>query len=163
MATITTRSGKGSALTHTEMDNNFTNLNTDKIESVSEDTSPTLGGDLSGGNFQVSNVKMTDYKEVIYTSGTTTGTITPDVANGNVQSITLTGSITFNAFSNPEEGQSLTMIIKQPSSGGPHTLTSSMSFAGGTNTLSTANDAVDILTVLYDGTNYYASLATNFS
>jgi len=26
MATITTRSGKGSALTHTEMDNNFTNL-----------------------------------------------------------------------------------------------------------------------------------------
>ena len=32
MATITTRSGKGAALTHTEMDDNFTNLNTDKIE-----------------------------------------------------------------------------------------------------------------------------------
>jgi len=32
MSTITTRSGKGSALTHTEMDNNFTNLNTDKVE-----------------------------------------------------------------------------------------------------------------------------------
>lgn len=32
MATIVTRSGKGSALTHTEMDNNFTNLNTDKAE-----------------------------------------------------------------------------------------------------------------------------------
>lgn len=32
MATITTRSGKGAALTHTEMDNNFTNLNTDKVE-----------------------------------------------------------------------------------------------------------------------------------
>lgn len=33
MSTITTRSGKGSALSHTEMDNNFTNLNTDKYES----------------------------------------------------------------------------------------------------------------------------------
>ena len=38
MATITTRSGKGSALTHTEMDNNLTNLNTDKIEADSTDT-----------------------------------------------------------------------------------------------------------------------------
>jgi len=32
MATIVTRSGKGSALTHTEMDANFDNLNTDKAE-----------------------------------------------------------------------------------------------------------------------------------
>ena len=32
MATITTRSGKGSPLTNTEVDNNFTNLNTDKLE-----------------------------------------------------------------------------------------------------------------------------------
>lgn len=33
MSTITTRSGKGSTLTHNEMDDNFTNLNTDKYES----------------------------------------------------------------------------------------------------------------------------------
>ena len=32
MATIVTRSGKGSALTHTEVDANFNNLNIDKIE-----------------------------------------------------------------------------------------------------------------------------------
>ena len=32
MATIVTRAGKGSELTHTELDANFTNLNTDKIE-----------------------------------------------------------------------------------------------------------------------------------
>lgn len=35
MSTIVTRQGKGSELTHSDMDNNFTNLNTDKIESVS--------------------------------------------------------------------------------------------------------------------------------
>jgi len=33
MSTITTRSGKGSPLTHDEVDSNFTNLNTDKYES----------------------------------------------------------------------------------------------------------------------------------
>ena len=35
MSTITTRAGKGSALTHNEADANFTNLNTDKLESSS--------------------------------------------------------------------------------------------------------------------------------
>ena len=42
MATITTRSGKGSALTHTELDNNFTNLNTDKVEASGD----TITGNL---------------------------------------------------------------------------------------------------------------------
>ena len=32
MSTIVTRAGKGSPLTNTEVDSNFTNLNTDKIE-----------------------------------------------------------------------------------------------------------------------------------
>ena len=32
MSTIVTRSGKGSPLTNTEVDANFTNLNTDKAE-----------------------------------------------------------------------------------------------------------------------------------
>ena len=51
MASITTRAGKGSPLTNTEVDSNFTNLNTDKIENVSEDTAPQLGGDLdTNGN-----------------------------------------------------------------------------------------------------------------
>ena len=36
MATIVTRSGKGSPLTNTEVDANFTNLNTDKIETNAE-------------------------------------------------------------------------------------------------------------------------------
>lgn len=39
MSSITTRAGKGSPLTNTELDANFTNLNADKVE---------IGGDLSG-------------------------------------------------------------------------------------------------------------------
>ena len=34
MASITTRAGKGSALTHTELDANFTNLNTELSEKL---------------------------------------------------------------------------------------------------------------------------------
>lgn len=34
MSTIVTRAGKGSPLTNTELDNNFSNLNTDKIDFI---------------------------------------------------------------------------------------------------------------------------------
>lgn len=121
------------------------------------------GASATFNGLNVNNLQLDDYKETIYTGGSTTGTITPDVANGNVQSITLTGSITFNAFANPESGQSMTLVVTQPSSGGPYTLTSTMKFAGGSKTLSTDANAIDVITVFYDGTNYIASLATDFS
>ena len=57
MTTIVTRTGKGSPLTWTEADNNFTNLNTDKVETVSPTTSGTLthSGDvfLSGSGQRI--------------------------------------------------------------------------------------------------------------
>lgn len=112
---------------------------------------------------QLSNLSFKNFGEIVYTSGSATGTITPDPNNGSVQSITLTGSITLNSLSNVASGDSMTLIVKQPSSGGPYTLSSSMKFAGGTKTLSTTANAIDIITVFYDGTDYLASLSTNFS
>jgi len=91
-------------------------------------TTPQLGGNLdvngqqivsvSNGNISIQPngtgqtiVKNIEYNENIFSLGTTSGTITPDVANGNVQTITLSGNLTFSAFSNPIAGQSLTLII----------------------------------------------------
>jgi hypothetical protein len=139
MATIVTRTGKGSALTFAEGDANFTNLNDDKLEA-------------SGGT-------ITGYKETVYTLSYA-ATITPDVANGNVQKMSCTGDFTFSAFANPSAGQSLTLIIDH--NGAARTMTSTMLFAGGDGDLSDS-DTVDIMTVFYDGTNYYASIAKNFS
>ena len=51
MSTIVTRSGKGSPLTNTEVDANFTNLNTDKLE--------LSGGTLTGNLNLGDNVKAT--------------------------------------------------------------------------------------------------------
>jgi hypothetical protein len=44
MATIVTRSGKGSALTHNEVDANFNNLNNDKLETSAAYVHPTTAG-----------------------------------------------------------------------------------------------------------------------
>jgi hypothetical protein len=128
---------------------------------------PAIGGTAAAaGTFttltSTGRTVLKDLTETVYTSGSTTGTITPDVANGTVQKITLTGSITFSAFANPVAGQSMTLIITQSASGGL-TLTSTMKFAGGSKTLSTAANAIDILTVFYDGSTYYASLGKGFA
>ena len=110
-------------------------------------------------------------KEVVFGGGyreavnnpSTSGTISPDVANGTYGVITLSGNITFNNFAAATAGQSYTLVIKQPSSGGPYTLSSTMLFSGGGKTLSTAANAVDVMTVFYDGTSYYASLTTGYA
>jgi len=55
MSSLTLRLVKGSALTYAEADANFTNLNTDKLQNVVEDTTPQLGGSLDvNGNSIVS-------------------------------------------------------------------------------------------------------------
>ena len=106
-------------------------------------------------------VKNLEYNEYVHALGTTSGTITPDAANGNVQTITLNGNLTLNAFSSPVSGQTITFIITQDGTGS-RTLTSTMKFAGGSKTLTTAANSIDILTVSYIGTTYYASLAKGF-
>jgi len=89
-------------------------------------------------------------------------TITPNAADGSIRTITLTGNVTFSAFTSPVSGQTITLIITQDGTGS-RTLTSTMKFAGGSKTLSTAANAIDILTVSYIGTTYYASLSKGFA
>jgi hypothetical protein len=121
----------------------------------------TIGQSLpAAGKF--TNLQFTNSREPIYNIGTTGGTITPSATNGSVQKITVTSNITLNAFTNPVAGQSLTLILTQGSTAG-FTLTSTMKFAGASKTLSTAIGATDIITVFYDGTTYWASLAKGFA
>lgn len=107
-------------------------------------------------------VKSLNYNEgAIYDIGTSGGTIAPNVTNGNVQKITLNSALTMNAFTSPVAGQSLTLIIY----GGTAytTITSTMKFAGGIKTLTATAGCIDILSVYYDGTTYFASLGKGFA
>jgi hypothetical protein len=122
-------------------------------------TTPTTGAFTSISSS--TNTTIKDLRETIATV-TYAATITPDVANGTVQKVTLTGNVTFSAFANPVTGQSLTLIITQDATGS-RLLTSTMKFSGASKTLSTAASSIDIMTVFYDGSTYYASLAKGFA
>ena len=60
MTSITTRSGKGSPLTHDEVDNNFTNLNADKYEAGDSPSfgSVTVTGTVDGRDVSVDGAKL---------------------------------------------------------------------------------------------------------
>jgi hypothetical protein len=126
----------------------------------------TIGGTTpAAGTFTtLTSTGRTVIKDLTETIATVTyaSTITPNVANGTVQKITLTGNVTFSAFTSPVAGQSLTLIITQDATGS-RLLTSTMKFAGGSKTLSTAANAIDVLYVFYDGTNYLASLVKGYA
>jgi|GEM_PF-6231292 len=152
MATIVTRAGKASALTTAEMDANFTNLNTDKIESGSDVTFGDITGDLKG------------YAEVMLTTDPATGSINLDLSAANIFRLNLTGDTTVT-FTNPPAAGSTsvaTIVAIQDGSGG-HTITwTDGAYAGGVvPPASTGANEVDIWTAFtYDqGTSYVVSLS----
>jgi hypothetical protein len=128
---------------------------------------PAIGGTTrAAGTFSTMTADtavLDDIRETVFAIGNSGATtLTPNAANGSIQTITATGNFTLSAFTSPVSGQTITFIITQDATGS-RTLTSTMKFAGGLKTLSTAANSIDILTVSYIGTTYYASLAKGFA
>ena len=105
------------------------------------------------------------YKETVYVIGNSgSGTITPNVSLGPVQTITATGNFTLAAPTNMTTGSSLCFVIRQDGTGSRTcTFDSSYKFSGGSKTLSTAASSIDVVTVFYDGTDYLCNLIKGYS
>ena len=78
MATIVTRSGKGSSLTHTEVDANFTNLNSDKLEVAGG----TMSGNLVLNADPTANLQATTKQYVDTNTATAAQGVKADTAHG---------------------------------------------------------------------------------
>ena len=125
MSTIVTRIGKGSALTYEEVDGNFTNLNTDKIEA--SQTATLTNKTIAYANNTLTDVASTNTSQTL-TNKTLTdpaiiGTIIEDVytisdgaafeidpGNGSVQLITLGANRTPKA-TNMVAGEAVTLMV----------------------------------------------------
>lgn len=141
---ITLRNTKGSELTFTEMDNNFTNLK-NGIEGLFTST-----------------VTIKGLTETVYNHGNVSGTVAPDCSSGTVHKMVLTGNLTLNALTNNVTGSGVTILLTQDGTGS-RILTSTMKWANGYKTLSTSTGAIDVVSIFYDGTNYLASLSKGFA
>ena len=106
--------------------------------------------------------------ENVWTNATATGSVTLNLANGNIFNLTLTGNITL-AVSGAINGKgcSFTLYLTQGGSGNYSVTTwpSGTKWSGGAPTLSTAANAVDILVFesIDGGATWFGSLVgTNF-
>ena len=126
------------------------------MANISEDTTPELGGELDAGANSI-GFTLTD-------NGNSGTADTIDWGNSNKQKSTLTGNCTFT-FTAPANPCALQLILAQDGTGS-RTVTwpATVKWPGGTApTLSTGASAVDVVSFLYDGTNYYATSSLNFS
>ena len=104
------------------------------LESIEEDTSPKLGGDLDANDQIVGKPVIKDYAETVKAHGTDGGSITCNLEDGNVHTITLDEATTFTFSNPPASGKagSLTLIITQASTAVSVTFPASVKWADGT-------------------------------
>ena len=135
---------------------------------ITLDSTLTVKGDSDYQDKELTKFVAKDYSEDIATtsdSGTSfsSNTLTLDVQDGNVFEITLNDNVTTWTISNLVAGKAttITVILKQDGTGSRlmnATQINSTTFktvgAGGL-TLTTDASAIDIVTVVFDGTNYY--------
>lgn len=89
-------------------------------------------------------------------------TIAVNWNNGNVQAVTLGGNRTFT-FSNPISGGRYLIVLKQDGTGSRTVTWPTIKWQGGTApTLTTTAGKVDLITLIWDGTDYFGVASTNF-
>lgn len=138
----------------------FTDAASGGISNVVEDTTPQLGGELDGQGEVISHVELKRYTETVHSLGST-DTPTLDMSNGNVQTITISAGLELPTIDNMPVGGSMTLIVNGSGSITTNTDSAGLEykFAEGNKTLTTES----VVSIFYDGTTYYASVATNFS
>ena len=117
-------------------------------------------------NKTLTNPSVNNYTEGVVAIGTVTSSNTIALTNGTVQTATLTAS-TACTFTMPTAtaGKSFILLLKQAASTGNGTAT----FTGvkwgtaGAPTITATAGAMDILTFVADGTNWYGSIAQGFT
>ena len=127
--------------------------------------SPTSssGSTIDMSNNVLKNVKtVTFYGE--YDNGSSGTAKTIDFGNGQNQKVTLTGNCTFTFTAPLGVGTFKLKLIQDTTGGRSITWPSTVKWPGGiTPTPTSTASAIDIISIYYDGTNYYAQGGMDFS
>jgi hypothetical protein len=121
MSTIVTRAGKGSPLTHVEVDANFTNLNTDKVEKTS--------AAITGGTINNTSIGATTPAAGKFTTLEATGNST--LGTGSSQYIQVEGGATAVLLSAQGAGTNIPLALQPKGTGALQAQATTSTSAGG--------------------------------
>jgi hypothetical protein len=111
------------------------------------------------------NPTITNYTETRFAIGNSGTAKTLDLANGTVQTVTMTGNCTFTMPAQPGAGQSKSFVLLANTGAGSFTgAFTGVKWSASTAPVLTATAArLDMLTFIADGTNWYGSVEQNFT
>ncbi len=118
------------------------------LQQVADDTTPALGGTLTGGGNRVDNVVFNDVADLTQNLGSISGATAINYSSGQHVIFTVSAATTLS-FTNPPPAGQLGIIILEITNGGAHTITwpASVAWDGGTApTLQTSG--TDIITFI---------------
>jgi hypothetical protein len=110
-----------------------------------------------------SSSKVMDGLTSEYDAGNSGSALTIDFTDGYSQKVTLTGDVTFT-FTNPQNGKNYLLKLVQDATGS-RTVTwpANVKWSDGiTPVISETASHCDIVSLYYDGTNYFASIVQNY-
>ena len=100
----------------------------------------------------------TDGQPALYDAGNSGTSLAIDWENGPVQKVTLTGNATLT-FTNGVSGGTYTLLLVQDGTGGRTVTMTGFDFGDNAPSYNTAASKKNVVSALYDGTDYLASLA----
>lgn len=160
----TIAAGSGISITGGNTVNIGQNLSTTSINTNTFTATSINAGTLNASSNITSNGDITAkrFKLTMPTAIAALASTNLDLSTGNVFTVNLTNSITSFTTSNPAVG---TYLIKLLQTVGSKTVAfpATWKWAGGViPTLTTTLNKLDIVTLIYDGTSYYATIVQNF-
>lgn len=148
----------------------FSNVGLRFPDGTVQSTAAAGGGSNFTSNLTVNGNYIIDAnlslaRDQVANIGTILGTTTINANVGQIQTAVVSGNITINTnnFTNFLPGQSVTIKLRQATNANARILTSNVKYAGGSKTLSTANAAIDTITITYDGEDYLGALVKGYS
>ena len=128
-------------------------------------TGGSVTGNVEFNNNYISNAILATTTEKVANIGVVLGAVTVNANTGPIQTAVVSGNITINTtnMTNFNTGESVTLVLTQATNANTRILTSNLKYAGATKTLSTANAAIDTISITYDGVNYLASLVKGYA
>jgi hypothetical protein len=169
-ASVTLSAGKSATFEASSLTNWYTVSTTatsgsGTVTSIVASTGLTGGTITSTGTIALSatGLELDSFASAITADTEATGAVTCNLATSNWHSVTLNANVTIS-LSNPTVGQQFTIVLVQPGSGGPYSVTSwfsTIKWAGGSApTLTAIANKADIFTFkCYGSGTYYGMIA----